>query len=32
MNWLEIGTGIYLVAVFALWIFIKGAEDDENQE
>jgi len=31
MNWLEIGTGIYLVAVFALWIFIKGAKDDDKE-
>lgn len=32
MPWLEIGTGVYLVAVFALWIFIKGEKDDEDQE
>lgn len=32
MNWLEIVTGIYLVAIFALWIFIKGAADDEDHE
>jgi len=31
MPWLEIGTGIYLVAVFALWIFIKGSKDDDQE-
>lgn len=31
MNWLEIGTGVYLVAVFALWIFIKGADHDDKE-
>lgn len=32
MNWLEITTALWLACVCALWIFIKGATDDEDHE
>lgn len=31
MSWLEIGTAVYLSLVFALWIFIKGADHGDKE-